>query len=47
MMNKYFLNYFSYNQCIQLDYKYTHAWNGKGVILDHLGKYEDALQAFW
>ena len=36
--------YFSYNQCIQLDYKYTHAWNGKGAcIVCNLGRYEEAL----
>ena len=37
--------YFSFNQCIQLDYKYTHAWNGKGNTLNDLGRYEEALQA--
>ena len=27
----------SYNKCIQLDNKYTDAWNGKGNALDDLG----------
>ena len=29
----------SYDKCIQLDDKYTDAWNGKGMALNDLGEY--------
>ena len=36
---------FSYNQCIQLDYKDIEAWNSKGITLNYIGRYEEALEA--
>ena len=43
---KYFLKIIcSYNQCIQLDYKYVNAWNGKGNALKNLERFEEALEA--
>ena len=43
-INKYFLNITSYNHCIQLDYKFTAAWNNKGEVLNSLGRYDEALE---
>ena len=35
----------SFNHCIELDCKDTQAWNNKGLLLENLGRYEEALEA--
>ena len=37
--------FFSYNQAIQLNPKNDNAWNNKGIALDNLGKYSEAVEA--
>ena len=34
---------FSYNEAIQLDPKNSFAWNNKGLALNNLEKYEEAV----
>ena len=34
------------NEAINLNPQSSEAWNNKGVVLNHLGKYEEAIQAF-
>ena len=36
---------FSFNQCIQLDSKYTGEWIGQGNVLNNLRRNDEALEA--